>query len=219
MDNISLLCIPIALLLGALPSALIVAMLAGKEDIRDEPDGKISAAAVHRRVGLLPFIVVVIMDIGKAALAVLIAQWLKADPLLVMLTGALAVLSHQWSFLLKFQGGRGATVICGALLCICTTPTLVGLVVAGLMALVLKSSSRGFGVGILAVSGTLLALQWAAFPVPGIMLAAPSVPPPCTAYQVLIIYPILLGLFMMAKAMQVKYRPGAPLKPRAGGTA
>jgi glycerol-3-phosphate acyltransferase PlsY len=134
MNNLSLLCIPIALLLGAMPSAFIVAMLAGKIDIRDEPDGKISAAAVYRRVGLLPFLTVVVMDIGKAALAVLIARWLNAGPMLVMLAGAIAIVSHQWSIFLRFQGGRGATVIGGVLVSICTVPTLIGAAVAALLA-------------------------------------------------------------------------------------
>jgi glycerol-3-phosphate acyltransferase PlsY len=218
MNNLSLLCIPIALVLGAMPSALIVALLAGKIDIRDEPDGKISAAAVFRRVGLLPFLVVVVMDIGKAALAVLIAQWLTAGPLLIMLAGAIAIASHQWSIFLRFQGGRGATVIAGVLVCICTVPMLIGAAVAGLLALVTKNSSSSFGIGLLAIAATLFALQWSNIAMPPILIAIPSLPPPITAYHLLIIYPLLLGLMMTIKALQVKYRPGATLRPGLGGT-
>jgi acyl phosphate:glycerol-3-phosphate acyltransferase len=216
MDNLSLLCIPIALLLGATPSAFIVARLVGKIDIRDEPDGKISAAAVYRRVGLLPFMIVVVMDIGKAALAVLIAQWLLAGPMLVMLAGAIAIASHQWSIFLRFQGGRGATVIAGVLICICTVPTLIGAAVAGLLALMTKNSSSSFGIGLLAITATLFALQWSNIAMPPILIAAPSPAPPITAYHLLIIYPLLLGLMMTIKALQVKYRPGATLRPGAG---
>jgi acyl phosphate:glycerol-3-phosphate acyltransferase len=218
MNNLSLLCIPIALLLGAMPSALIVSMLAGKIDIRDEPDGKISAAAVYRRVGLLPFLIVVVMDIGKAALAVLIAQWLNAGPLLVMLAGIIAIVSHQWSIFLRFQGGRGATVMAGVLVCICTVPTLIGAAIAGLLALVTKNSSSSFGIGLLAITATLFALQWSNIAMPPILIATSSLPPPITAYQLLIIYPLLLGLLMTIKALQVKYRPGATLRPGPGGT-
>jgi acyl phosphate:glycerol-3-phosphate acyltransferase len=218
MDNLSLLCIPIALLLGAIPSALIVAMLAGKIDIRDEPDGKISAAAVYRRVGLLPFLTVVVMDIGKAALAVLVARWLNAGPMLVMLAGVIAIVSHQWSIFLRFQGGRGATVIAGVLVSICTVPTLIGAAVAGLLAWRTKNSSSSFGIGLLTITATLFALQWSNIAMPPILIAAPSSPPPFTAYHLLIIYPLLLGLLMTIKALQVKYRPGATLRPGAGET-
>ena len=218
MDNLSLLCIPIALLLGAMPSAFIVAMLVGKVDIRDEPDGKISAAAVYRRVGLLPFLTVVAMDIGKAALAVLIAQWLMAGPLLVMLAGVTAIVSHQWSIYLRFQGGRGATVIGGVLVSICTVPTLIGAAVAALLAWRIKNSSSSFGIGLLTISVLLFALQWSNISMPPILIAMPSLPPPFTAYHLLIIYPLLLGLLMTVKALQVKYRPGATLRPGPGGT-
>ena len=125
MNWISLICIPIAYLLGSIPSAFIVAKYYGKIDIRDEPDGRISAAAVHRRVGLLPFLVVVIMDIGKAALAVLAAQWLNAEPLVVMLAGVVAIAAHQWSMYLKFQGGLGSTAMGGGLVCVATVPTVI----------------------------------------------------------------------------------------------
>jgi glycerol-3-phosphate acyltransferase PlsY len=218
MDNLSLLCIPTALLLGAIPSALIVAMVVGKIDIRDEPDGKISAAAVFRRVGLLPFLTVVVMDIGKAALAVLVARWLNAGPMLVMLAGVIAIVSHQWSIFLRFQGGRGATVIAGVLVSICTVPTLIGAAVAGLLAWRTKNSSSSFGIGLLAITATLFALQWSNIAMPPILIAAPSSPPPFTAYHLLIIYPLLLGLLMTIKALQVKYRPGATLRPGAGET-
>ena len=218
MNNLSLLCIPIALMLGAMPSAFIVAMLARKIDIRDEPDGKISAAAVYRRVGLLPFMVVVVMDIGKAALAVLIAQWLNAGPMLVMLAGVIAIASHQWSIFLRFQGGRGATVIAGVLVTICTMPMLIGAAVAGLLAWRTRNSSSSFGIGLLAVTATLFALQWSNIAMPPILIATPSLPPPFTAYHLLIVYPLLLGLLMTIKALQVKYRAGATLRPGPGGT-
>jgi glycerol-3-phosphate acyltransferase PlsY len=219
INNLSLICLPIALLLGAIPSSFIVARLAAGIDIRDEPDGKISAAAVYRRAGLLPFVFSVIMDIGKGALAVLIAQWLNAGPLLVMLAGIIAVINHQWSIFLRFQGGRGATVMGGVLACVCTIPTLIGAAVAGLMALWIKNNTASFGMGIIALFAILFALQWSDIAIPPIMVAAPSLPPPFTPYQALIIYPVLLGLLMTIKALQVKYRPGATLKPGAEGQA
>ena len=205
MDFSSLLCLPVALLLGSMPSAYIVARLQGKIDIRDEPDGKISAAAVYRRVGLLSFVMVVIMDIGKGALAVLIAQWLKAPPPWVMLAGALAVAGHQWSMFLRFQGGRGATVIGGVLAAVCTVPTLIGAAIAGVLAWRTKNSTFGFAVGVLMISAVLFAMQWSSVAAPPIMVAPPA---PQAAYYLLIAYPVVLGMMMLLKALQVKYRPG-----------
>jgi glycerol-3-phosphate acyltransferase PlsY len=208
MDISSLFCLPVALLLGSIPSAYIVAKLQGKIDIRDEPDGKISAAAVYRRVGLLSFIIVVVMDIGKAALAVLVAQWLKAAPPWVMLAGALAVAGHQWSMFLRFQGGRGATVIGGVLAAVCTIPTLIGAAIAGVLAWRTKNSTFGFAMGVVMISVVLFAMLWSDVVAPPIMAASPSMQ---ADYYLLIAYPVVLGLMMLLKALQVKYRPGAAI--------
>jgi acyl phosphate:glycerol-3-phosphate acyltransferase len=208
MDISSLLCLPVSLLLGSIPSAYIVAKLQGKIDIRDEPDGKISAAAVYRRVGLLSFIIVVVMDIGKAALAVLISQWLKAAPPWVMLAGALAVAGHQWSMFLRFQGGRGATVIGGVLAAVCTIPTLIGAAIAGVLAWRTKNSTFAFAMGVVMISVVLFAMQWSSVAAPPIMAASPSMQ---ADYYLLIAYPVVLGLMMLLKALQVKYLPGAAI--------
>ena len=216
MDISSLICIPVALLLGSMPSAYIVAKLNGKVDIRDEPDGKISAAAVYRRVGLLSFIVVVAMDIGKAALAVLIAQWLKASPPWVMLAGAAAVAGHQWSMFLRFQGGRGATVIAGVLVAVCTVPMLIGASIAAVLAWKTKNSTYSFAAGMLMICAVLFTMQWSDVMAPPVLIAAPLLPPPLTAYHLLIAYPMILGLMMVLKALQVKYRPGATILIKPG---
>jgi len=216
MDISSLICIPVALLLGSMPSAYIVAKLNGKVDIRDEPDGKISAAAVYRRVGLLSFIVVVAMDIGKAALAVLIAQWLKASPHWVMLAGAVAVAGHQWSIFLRFQGGRGATVIAGVLVAVCTFPTLIGAAIAGVLSWRTRNSTYSFAAGMLMISAVLFTMQWSGVTAPPVLIAPPLPPPPLTAYHLLIAYPLILGLMMALKALQVRYRPGATILIKQG---
>ncbi|MCX6005967.1 MAG: glycerol-3-phosphate acyltransferase [Chloroflexi bacterium] len=214
MNWMNLICIPIAYLLGSIPSAFIVGKYYGKIDIRDEPDGRISAAAVHRRVGLRPFLMVVIMDIGKAALAVLIAQWLNAEPLFVMLAGVVAIAAHQWSIFLKFQGGLGSTTMGGVLVCVATVPTVIGALVASLMVYKTKKSTVSFAVGILTIVTLLFAMQWSNIPSLPILIASPSLPPPLTAYHLLIVYPLVLLLMMALKNVQIKYRPGAPLKTK-----
>jgi glycerol-3-phosphate acyltransferase PlsY len=210
----SLICIPIAYLLGSIPSAFVVAKYYGKIDIRDEPDGRISAAAVHRRVGLLAFLMVVTMDIGKAALAVLTAQWLNAEPLVVMLAGVVAIAAHQWSMFLKFQGGLGSTAMGGVLVCVATVPTVIGALIASLVVYKTKKSTVSFAVGILTIVILLFAMQWSKTPSLPILIASPSLPPPLTAYQLLIAYPLILLLMMALKNVQIKYRPGAPLKTK-----
>ncbi|MBM3149220.1 MAG: hypothetical protein FJZ88_04210, partial [Chloroflexi bacterium] len=70
----SFLAIPLGYLIGSFPSTLIIGRLMGKQDMRTEGDGKISAAAVYRRMGRIPYAIVVLMDIGKGALAIVAAR-------------------------------------------------------------------------------------------------------------------------------------------------
>jgi acyl phosphate:glycerol-3-phosphate acyltransferase len=220
MNWISLISVPVAYLLGSISSAYIVAKSFGKIDIRDEADGHVSAAAVYRRVGRGPFMLTVFMDIGKAALAVLIAQWLGAAPEIVMLAGVVAIAGHQWSPFLNFRGGLGATAICGVLICVATIPTLIGLVIAGLAMLAIrkplygiKGSTAGFMIGAVGLAAVILLLQWAPFAVPPILIAAPTPAPPLTAYHLLIAFPVILALMMIIKSVQIKY---APVRSNAG---
>ena len=204
MDILSLLSLPVAYLLGTIPSAYIIARLNGRVDIRDEGDGKISAAAVSRRVGLLSFLVVVVIDIGKALAAVLLAQFVfKADVPLVLLCGMLCIIGHQWSPFLRFQGGLGATVIGGTLLGVFAIPTLIGAGCATVLIWATKKSTRSFAAALVIIAVLLFIANYAK------IAALPLFPEitPVWAFT----YPIALGLMMVAKALQVKYRPGMPL--------
>lgn len=205
MNWLDLWVIPVAYLLGSTPSSYIVAKLNGGQDIRDEVDGKISAAAVYRRVGLLSFLMVVIMDIGKAALAVLIAQWVGVPAEIVLLAGVCAIAGHQWSVFLKFQGGLGATAICGALITVITIPTLIGAAIAAVLMWKTRKSTYSFVIGILIIVIIVFAMQWSKVVPPPLFLVFP--PPP-----LLVVYPAILLMMMALKALQVKYRPGAVLK-------
>lgn len=203
MDILSLLSLPVAYLLGTIPSAYIVARLNGKVDIRDEGDGKISAAAVSRRVGLLSFLIVVIMDIGKALASVLLAQILfKAAVPLVLLCGVLCITGHQWSPFLRFQGGLGATVIGGTLVGVVTIPTLIGAGCAAVLIWSTKKSTRSFAAALVIIAALLFIAQYAKI---GTLPLFPE-STPAWAFT----YPFILGLMMVSKALQVKYRPGAP---------
>jgi glycerol-3-phosphate acyltransferase PlsY len=126
-----------------------------------------------------------------------------------MLAGAVAVAGHQWSMFLRFQGGRGATVIGGVLLAVCTVPMVIGALCAAILTWKTKNSTFSFGIGLLIIIGVLFAMQWSDVVSPPILIVQPSLQPPLTAYHLLIAYPAILGLMMVAKSLQVKYRPGA----------
>ena len=178
-------------LLGSIPSAYIVARLIGKIDIRPEGDGKISASVVHRKVGLIPFLLVVVMDVSKGALTVL-AAWLLTDSLIVvLLAGFAAVAGHNWSVFLKFKGGMGATVTYGVLVALAWWQTLIAAAVGGILFYIIKKS--GFSTAVLI--GILTAILLVQF-----FLGKEPL--------ILVPYPVILILLMLLKRFQLaRQRP------------
>lgn len=72
----------------------------------------------EKSVGLavLGFLLALIADVGKAALAVFFAQNLIGSTLSLAVAGAFVVLGHNYPFHAKFKGGRGAACLIGIFL-------------------------------------------------------------------------------------------------------
>ncbi|MFQ5860498.1 MAG: glycerol-3-phosphate 1-O-acyltransferase PlsY [Dehalococcoidia bacterium] len=108
-----------AYLLGAIPWGLIVVRLLKGVDIRQYGSGRIGMTNVLRTAGGKVAGVVVVLDVSKGVLAVLLAHLLiqAPDTALGEVVAALAaIIGHNWSLFLRFQGGRGIATAGGALL-------------------------------------------------------------------------------------------------------
>ena len=102
--------------LGSIPTAYIATRLASGKDIRQLGAGNVGGLNTFREVGMVPAIIVGIVDVGKAAAAVAIAYWLlDLEPFYVYLAGGAAVAGHNWMVWLKFSGGKGMGASIGAL--------------------------------------------------------------------------------------------------------
>ncbi len=178
----SVFCIALAYLLGSISSACIVGYLFGHTDMRREPDGRISAAAVGRRFGLLPFLCVLFMDIGLVVLAVTIAEVLTHATDIMLLAGFAAVLGHNWSIFLGFRGGLGATAIFGALVAVMPVQICYGLISGVIVWFLIGRPSVGTAVGIL-VTASAAFLEF--------------------GMGALVMYPLTLFSLMLLKQMQV----------------
>lgn len=78
-----------------------------------------------RQLGAKVGITVGIIDIGKGALAVLIAQAAGIPLVAVLITGAAAVIGHNWPVFIGLRGGRGESTTIGVLLILTTQPMLI----------------------------------------------------------------------------------------------
>ena len=76
---------------------------------------------MSRRTG----VAVGIIDASKDVLAILIAQITSMPQIVVMFTGAAAVIGHNWPVFIGFRGGRGESTTIGVLLVLITQPMLI----------------------------------------------------------------------------------------------
>jgi len=174
-------------LLGSIPSAYIIGRLMGKIDVRQEGDGRISASAIHKRLGVVPFVLVVIMDVGEGVLAVLVAGMLTESLIVVLIAGFAAVVGHNWSVFLKFKGGLGATTIYGVLVSLVWWQFLAVAAAAFILfLLIIRKSGLSTAVLIIGLSIVLL-----------VQYLFQNTP------LILVIYPLVLILLMVLKRFQV----------------
>jgi len=104
-------------LLGSIPTAYLVTRAFKGKDIRRLGGGNIGTLNTMKSVGKLPAAIVMVVDIGKGAAAVIVAHYpLNLEPPFVMLAGIMAVVGHLWMIFLKFSGGRGMGAAIGAVL-------------------------------------------------------------------------------------------------------
>lgn len=110
-------------LLGALPFSYWIVRLAKGVDIRQLGSGNPGATNVTRKAGRPYGIAAFVLDFSKGALAAyLAAQW--ALPLWL---AGFAVIGHDWTFWLKFKGGKGVATTLGVILLVSWIALLITL--------------------------------------------------------------------------------------------
>lgn len=115
----------ISYLLGSLMGSLIMGRLRGGVDIRTMGSGNAGGTNALRTQGLPFALGVVLIDVGKGALAaglvpLLAIPFVATDPTvsrewLALCCGAAAVTGHVWPVWHRFQGGKGAATLVGTL--------------------------------------------------------------------------------------------------------
>jgi glycerol-3-phosphate acyltransferase PlsY len=155
----------LAYLLGSIPFGLIIGKRKGGVDIRDFGSGKTGATNVMRTVGTKLGVLTLVLDVVKAAVAVVLAAiivdrsaglftvggiaiyWQQVAQ---VLAGLAAVAGHNWPVFAKFKGGRGVTAYFGTLFAICPPAGIFGAEVLAITALRSRHMSLGSILGALA---------------------------------------------------------------------
>lgn len=118
-------------LLGAIPTAFVVARLRGV-NIFEVGSGNMGATNVARALGLGWGLLTGVLDMSKGVIAILIARQLMSDTMAVAtgVAGVLCIVGHNWSIFVaiitgKLSGGKGASIAFASLILIAPQVLLV----------------------------------------------------------------------------------------------
>jgi glycerol-3-phosphate acyltransferase PlsY len=112
----SLLLLAIGYLLGSLPNGYLAGRWLKGIDLRQCGSGSTGATNVLRNVGKAPALVVFLLDVGKGALAVLLAKSFGLNDWVQVLAGLAALAGHIWPVWLGWKGGKAVATGLGMFL-------------------------------------------------------------------------------------------------------
>jgi glycerol-3-phosphate acyltransferase PlsY len=112
-----ILSITIAYLLGSIPFGYLLVRIFRNEDIREQGSGNIGATNVARSGAKGLGVATLLLDLGKAYLAVIIARHIAPGMFDVAVAAAVAaVVGHVFPVWLGFRGGKGVASALGVFL-------------------------------------------------------------------------------------------------------
>lgn len=147
-----------AYLVGSIPFGLVIAKRFAGVNVQESGSKSIGATnvlrvvkqkdpALAKKLG----IATVVLDALKGAVVILIAMLFGMSNETLWAIAVLAVLGHCYSIYLNFEGGKGVATALGVFLVLIPIPTVIGAIVWGFCAKVLKISSLSSLLGLIGV--------------------------------------------------------------------
>lgn len=132
---LELLLILFAYLLGAVPTGLVLGRAVKNIDVRKEGSGNIGTTNVWRVLGWKLGVTTLLLDVGKALVAVLIFPSLVMGvlPAFPVLVGAAVLLGNFFNIFLGGRGGKGAATSLGVFLGLAPIPMVITFAVFGVV--------------------------------------------------------------------------------------
>lgn len=146
-------------LLGSIPNGYIFGKQFAGKDIRNYGSGNVGATNVARVAGYKVGLLVAILDITKGFLSVYIAKsfLLPEYSMTFVFTAAiLAIIGHNWSMFLSFQGGKGVATSVGVILSLFPLSFIVLFIVWITMIILTKMVSVGSILGAISLPISIL---------------------------------------------------------------
>ena len=114
-------------LIGSIPFGLIFSRFFSNVDVRTIGSGNIGATNVLRASGKTAAALTLVADALKGFLPVLMVQHMFNVEITTVLSGAAAVLGHNFPVYLKFKGGKGVATSFGVILAVAPWLGLISL--------------------------------------------------------------------------------------------
>lgn len=137
----------VSFLWGSVPVAYLVARVVAGADIRKVGDGNVGARNVYLNIGRIPGILVALGGIFKGYGAVFTARQLGLSENMVLVCGGVAVLGHDYTPFLHFQGGQGMSTSIGVLFFVLPQETLVVVFVSALFLVLFRNWDLSMALG------------------------------------------------------------------------
>ncbi len=109
----SLVVLPLSYLLGSIPTAYLLGRLVRDADIRRLGTENVGAMNAYRELGRGIGAIVLVVDTGKGACAIVIGRLLGAPEVTLYVASLLATLGHNFSPFAGFRGGKGGATVLG----------------------------------------------------------------------------------------------------------
>lgn len=164
--NMNIIFYILAYLVGSIPFGVLIAKKYANVNVQEGGSKSIGATNVLRvvkekdpvlakKLGLAT----VILDALKGTIVIVIAMFMGMSNETLWAIAVLAVLGHCYSIYLKFEGGKGVATGLGVFLVLIPIPTIIGAIVWGICAKVLKISSISSLLGLIGVVISAILLE------------------------------------------------------------
>lgn len=141
----------IGYLAGSIPFALLLTRSRGV-DLRRAGSHNVGAANVLRTAGVPRALMVMLLDAGKGAMAVLVARLLTDDVTAVMAAGLAAIVGHVYPAWIGFRGGKGVAASAGVFAMLAPLATAIAALVFVGTIVITRFISAGSLAGALALA-------------------------------------------------------------------
>jgi glycerol-3-phosphate acyltransferase PlsY len=159
--------VAVGYLLGGIPFGIIVSRLAGGPDPRTIGSGRTGGANVSRAIGFRWAAVSGLLDVVKAAVAVLLVMVIGGGLVPQVLAALAAIVGHSRSPYIGLHGGRGVAPAIGGSLVL--APFILAVILPLFVAIVAVTRTSSLGsLGGSAAGGVMLVVLTAVAPLPPI---------------------------------------------------